>query len=67
MNNILHSHLIAQHVQDRIEEATTARELRAVKSTRRQTPKPARLRRRLGGRAAAEAVAPAPLTPLQPR
>jgi hypothetical protein len=36
MINSIHSHLIARHVQDRIEEATAARTLRAAKQARRR-------------------------------
>ena len=57
MNNSIHSHLIAQHVQDRIEEATAARTVRAVKLSRPHEPRPSALKRRLRRRAAVEAPA----------
>lgn len=57
MNNIIHSHLIAQHVQDRIEEATTARTVRAAMAARQSEPRLLALRRRLPRRAPVEAPA----------
>lgn len=56
MNNSIHSHLIAQHVQDRIEEATAARTVRAVKLSQPHEPRLPRLRR-LRRRAPVEAPA----------
>lgn len=66
MDNSIHALLIAQQAKDRIDEATAARELRAVKSTRLRTPKPA-LRHWLRRRTPAEVAAPTAFGPLQPR
>jgi hypothetical protein len=56
MINSIHSHLIARHVQDRIEAATTARQQRAAKPARPRGPRLFAPKRRL---APVEAPAPA--------
>lgn len=55
MNNSIHSHLIAQQVQDRIEQATAARTVRAAKLARPREAKSFSLQRRLRRRATVEA------------
>ena len=47
MDTNLHSHLIAQHIQDRMEAATTARTARAARNDRRREPRLLGLKRRL--------------------
>jgi hypothetical protein len=59
MIDSIHSHLIAQHVQDRIEEATAARTARAAKLTRPREPRLLALQRRFHRAAPVEAPAPA--------
>ena len=39
MDNNLHSFLIAQHVQDRMAEATAARTARSIKVERKRAPR----------------------------
>lgn len=61
MDNSIHALLISQQVKDRIDEATAARDVRAVSLARRRRRIPRlRLRRRLARPAAAE---PARLAP----
>jgi hypothetical protein len=47
MDTNLRSHLIAQHIQDRMEEATVARTARAARSQRPREPWLLALKRRL--------------------
>lgn len=47
MDNSIHSLLIAQHVQDRLAEATAARAARAAKLEQRREPRRYSVRRRI--------------------
>jgi hypothetical protein len=58
MINSIHSHLIARHVQDRIEEATAARTVRAAKPARPREPRLLALRHLLRRRTPLETPAP---------
>jgi hypothetical protein len=57
MDTTLHSHLIAQHIQDRMEEATAARTARAATNDRPREPRLLALKRLLHRPVPVEAAA----------